>query len=233
MKNNIKLLSCQSRKAPSARAVSHHQRNCRFSLGSWTSCRAPNFAVPYKSILFVCRSTNWWLNACIPPKPLPFPGSITCISKCQQHDLSLFHMATVLQNLGVLLQARQQPPGTPRTPSHCHSRPGTAAGPRPHQPVCPCRLCASAGRATSSLHGLKPSLKNRVCMFVAPQGILSQVQLYWLKHLPQENLDTETLMGPYILGLCNILFYLFIVFINKNAALTTEINFLSNYSHLL
>lgn len=105
--------------------------------------------------------------------------------------------------------------------------------PCPHQAACPCRLCASAGRATSSLHGLKPSLKNRVCMFVAPQGILSQAQLYWLKHLPQENLDTETLMGPYILGLCNILFRLFIVFINKNASLTAQMNFLSNYSHLL
>lgn len=70
-------------------------------------------------------------------------------------------------------------------------------------------------------------------MFVAPQGILSQVQLYWLKQLPQENLDTETLMGPYVLGLCNILFYLFIVVINKNASLTAQMNFLSNYSHLL
>lgn len=75
--------------------------------------------------------------------------------------------------------------------------------------------------------------ENSVCMFVAPQGILSQVQLYWLKHLPQENSDTEALMGPYILGLCNSLFYLFIVLINKNASLTTEMNFLSNYSHFL
>lgn len=105
--------------------------------------------------------------------------------------------------------------------------------PCPHQPAYPCRLCASAGRATSFLHVLKPCLKYRVCMFVAPQGILSQIQLYWLKHLPQENLETETLMGPYILRLSNTLFYLFIVFINKNASLTAQMNFLSNYSHLL
>lgn len=206
--------------------MSQHQRNFSPSLGSSTSCRAPSFAVPYKNTLFACRGTSWWPNTQnfslfkdpshafwnVSHMSSPSPQHFRTWLFCCRHDNLQGH--------------QEHPPTVPLSQA-------LLLAPCPHQPAYPCRLCASAGRATSSLHGLKPCLKYRVCMFVAPQGILSQIQLYWLKHLPQENLETETLMGPYILRLDNSLFYLFIVFINKNASLTAQMNFLSNYSHLL
>lgn len=50
------------------------------------------------------------------------------------------------------LQGHQEHLPTSLSARHC-------CCPLPHQPAHPCSLCASAGRATSSLHGVKPSLK--------------------------------------------------------------------------
>lgn len=56
--------------------------------GSPHQCRAVNFTAPSKSILLNCGSTNWWPNIYIPPKPHPFPGYVTCISRSQPHGFS-------------------------------------------------------------------------------------------------------------------------------------------------
>lgn len=233
LKNSIKLLSCQS-------------RNKLHQPGQWVSTRGTS-ALPWGAPHHAEHQILQFLTKAL---YLHAAGKIGGQTPEFLQNLSLFqHLLHAFQNVSHMTSPSFTWPQYFRIWVFCCRHGNNLQGHQEHPPTvtlrqalllppAPTSLHAPAscvpvlGEPPSSLHGLKPSLKNRVCMVMAPQGILSQVQLYWLKHLPQENLDTETLMGPYILGLCNILFYLFIVFINRNASLTAEMNSLSNYSHL-
>lgn len=128
--------------------------------GSPHQCRAVNFTAPSKSILLNCGSTNWWPNIYIPPKPHPFPGYVTCISRSQPHGFSNASFLRSCTPEGGCFVVGMTTTSTDTKSTNVDTDPGTTAAPL-SLPACSIpQRCAGTGRAAGYLHSLKPSLKS-------------------------------------------------------------------------
>lgn len=150
--------------------MSQRWRNFSSPWGAPHQHQAPNFTASSKSISPTCSSTNWWPNICILPKPHPFPGYVTCISKCQPHGFSNAsftwpHTAEVgCFVVGVITTSTDTK--SPLLLSHCPRQPAASLGSVPVLAELPATYTA-----------WNPGWKDGVLMFVAPWGIPGQAQL--------------------------------------------------------